>query len=162
MIEDQPNTTAATSWHEVAPAQIPDDVHVVQHGDTLASIVERLGHPGEWKTLFHHNVPEESRDKIAPDALPVGVWLKLPREWLPERTERAGTGVGIRGGDESPPLLPISPLAAPTPAAAADDRPGESWVPGGAPPEAGSTWTGAPPPLEHDDVPPPPPTLRAP
>lgn len=81
---EQPNP--ATSWHEVAPAQVPADVHVVQHGDTLASIAERLGHPGEWLALFHHNVPEASRDKIAPDSLPVGAWLKVPGEWLQPAT----------------------------------------------------------------------------
>jgi hypothetical protein len=78
---DTTSSSAPSTWHEVAPARVPDNVHVVGHGQTLPMIAELLGHPGEWMALFHHNVPAESRDKISPDALPVGAWLEVPPEW---------------------------------------------------------------------------------
>jgi hypothetical protein len=118
-MSDQPS-----SWHDAAPAQIPANVYVVQPGDVLPDIAERLGYPGQWRALFEENIPPESRDRISPDALPVGVWLRIPPEWLP-----AGTAA-----DNPSPSLPSEGVGStrtpdpPSSAAPAGSTSGPSWL----------------------------------
>lgn len=108
---DTTQSAPAANWHEVAPARIPEDVHVVSHGETLPSIAERHGHSGDWKAIYNLNVPEQSRDLISPDALPVGVWLRLPAEWFDKRTadERSDAERAGDAGSEPGPVQPPAP-----------------------------------------------------
>lgn len=77
--------TEITSWHDVAAPDIPDNIHVVAYGETLASIAEKHGHPGEWRTLYNHNVPEgQARERLDPNAITAGLWLELPDDWVVE------------------------------------------------------------------------------
>ncbi len=56
--------------------------HIVQPGETLSSIADDFGHPGEWSKLYAEN-KAPAGPLTDPDEIQVGMLLKVPDGWAP-------------------------------------------------------------------------------
>jgi hypothetical protein len=68
----------------------------VQPGDTLPSVAERCGHPGEWQAILESAPFLEGLDYLA---VPAGTMVLLPADWVPAGMEPPAARESRAAGD---------------------------------------------------------------